>query len=371
MCGIRPLPAKQVLGIGFIGIIPFILLFFAYNTSSSQHAFQLELPPMGERRPTSNDGELALFNEMMRDWSPEKPRAVIYYLISGDNLWRLERSLRLLNKNFNRKYMYPVIIFYEQYLSDEALWKLLSQSPSPLFFQRVTFTKPDSIKESLRAAVKRSSCPYPLDQSRFPGYNHMCRFHVRLVFESPFLANVTWYWRLDDDSEILRYISYDVFKTMENGGYMYGYNSVHEEDPLCVEHLLGNVTYYLFNQSIEPKHYYHWPKLDIFWNNFEISNVNFWRRPDVWQFIDYIDRQGGIYYDRWGDAPIKTDAVTIFLDKNQTYFFSDLRYRHGVKNDTWIDTFLSTDIFEIPVVSLVGMVLLVLIVFVFVGPFSR
>jgi hypothetical protein len=36
-----------------------------------------------------------------------------------------------------------------------------------------------------------------------------------------------------------------------------------------------------------------------------------------------------MFYHRWGDAPIKGLAVSMFLNKNQTHLFKDIGYTHG------------------------------------------
>ena len=42
------------------------------------------------------------------------------------------------------------------------------------------------------------------------------------------------------------------------------------------------------------------------------------------EFIEYIDHLGGIYYRRWGDAPIKTIAVSMFVPRNNTHKYADI-----------------------------------------------
>jgi len=67
----------------------------------------------------------------------------------------------------------------------------------------------------------------------------------------------------------------------------------------------------------------------MFYNNFEVSDLDVWRSREYRDYIDYIDRTGGIYYGRWGDAPIKTLAVTLFIPQNRTHQFHDVEYSHG------------------------------------------
>ena len=45
-----------------------------------------------------------------------------------------------------------------------------------------------------------------------------------------------------------------------------------------------------------------------------------WMSRDYANYIEYIDRTGGIYYYRWGDAPIKSIAVTMFLPPDLLIF---------------------------------------------------
>ena len=50
----------------------------------------------------------------------------------------------------------------------------------------------------------------------------------------------------------------------------------------------------------------------IYYNNFFITKSSFWQREDVKQLIDDIDKNGSIFYVRWGDAPLHT-IITMLL----------------------------------------------------------
>jgi alpha 1,2-mannosyltransferase len=85
------------------------------------------------------------------------------------------------------------------------------------------------------------------------------------------------------------------------------------------------------NPSISRTQWYDkWRRTKIFYNNFEISATSIWTSTGYQQYVDYIDRRGGIYYVRWGDAPIKTIGITLFVDQNKTHLFKDIGYRHNV-----------------------------------------
>jgi len=64
------------------------------------------------------------------------------------------------------------------------------------------------------------------------------------------------------------------------------------------------------------------------YNNFEISHASVWRDPVVRSFFDFIDHHGGIYHIRWGDAPLRSIAVSLVLKESQLHHFSDVAYQH-------------------------------------------
>ncbi|CEJ01597.1 Putative Alpha 1,2-mannosyltransferase [Rhizopus microsporus] len=42
----------------------------------------------------------------------------------------------------------------------------------------------------------------------------------------------------------------------------------------------------------------------------------------------YLDRAGGFFYERWGDAPVHSIAASLMLRKDEIHFFDDIGYRH-------------------------------------------
>lgn len=45
-------------------------------------------------------------------------------------------------------------------------------------------------------------------------------------------------------------------------------------------------------------------------------------------YFEYLDKAGGFYYERWGDAPVHSIAAALFARKDQIHFFQDIGYRH-------------------------------------------
>jgi mannosyltransferase len=61
-----------------------------------------------------------------------------------------------------------------------------------------------------------------------------------------------------------------------------------------------------------------------FWSNFEIGNLDFWRGDRYQSFFNYLDRQGGFFYERWGDAPVHSLGLGLFEDKEKIHWFHDI-----------------------------------------------
>ncbi|KAF0483981.1 glycosyltransferase family 15 protein [Gigaspora margarita] len=62
-------------------------------------------------------------------------------------------------------------------------------------------------------------------------------------------------------------------------------------------------------------------------------NSGFFFRHELIQKYDYYwrlepDQAGGFYYERWGDAPVHSIALAMFLEKSQIHFFNDIAYMH-------------------------------------------
>lgn len=65
-----------------------------------------------------------------------------------------------------------------------------------------------------------------------------------------------------------------------------------------------------------------------FWSNFEIGDLRFWRSEAYQKYFEHLDKAGGFYYERWGDAPVHSLAAALFLPKEKIHWFDDIGYRH-------------------------------------------
>lgn len=265
----------------------------------------------------SCDDECTRLRNLLKDWPDKKPKAFIHYLIQVARLSKLLKSLKSLDDNFNDKYHYPVVLFHEN-LSANDMDRIRSSTKSDVYFQRIRFEIPDFLPSNI-VKVKDG---YSI------GYKHMSRFQSKIIYEQPIIRGFEYEWRLDDDSFILQPIKFDILDYMQRRGLQYGYVLITNEDLRYIVNLWESSSNYIAVNSITPTFFNTWNRKLIFYNNFEVSRLSLWLSEDYQKFIDYIDRLGGIYHNRWGDAPIKTIAVSIFVPQNETHLFKDIAYKH-------------------------------------------
>ena len=80
-----------------------------------------------------------------------------------------------------------------------------------------------------------------------------------------------------------------------------------------------------------------------FFSNFEIGDLNFFRGEANERYFDWLDKGGGFYYERFGDAPIHTLSVAMFVPKSEIWFFRDIGYQHDINRSV-----SSTPLFRSP-----------------------
>ena len=286
----------------------------------------LELEDNNLKSLCRNNSEcLKLHRLIDQDLPIGKPRGAIVMLI-GRRVLRTQRFITFLkgfDEYFNNAFKYPLILFHDSNIDETAQKLLRSWTNSSLYFQPVNFVTPPNVNES----QVTDHCYGGLRRHTM-AYRHMCRFHANTIIEEPILASdkLEYVLRLDDDSVFHKPINYDMFAVMSSRKLQYGYASITNDDPDCVIGLEDSVLYYFNLTGAHQK--FPWKMPQMYYNNFELSDIKLWRSAEYRHYVNYIDFLGGIYRCRWGDAPIKSIFVSFFVEKSATHQFSDIGYSH-------------------------------------------
>jgi len=175
-------------------------------------------------------------------------------------------------------------------------------------------------------------------------YRHMCRFFgVKVMYEKA-LEGFQYYMRLDTDSYLLSTPrnalgeELDLFHEMAHRKAKYGFVMLH---PQTLPQFLRDL--WEAYDDFSGKELREGSGQDPFgapralglhyWDNFEIVELAMFRSADkraiqMRNFLDFMDRRGGFYYHRWGDAEMRTLLVTKFLQPHERVYFTSLGYQH-------------------------------------------
>ncbi|KAG7872513.1 hypothetical protein KL938_005337 [Ogataea parapolymorpha] len=65
-----------------------------------------------------------------------------------------------------------------------------------------------------------------------------------------------------------------------------------------------------------------------FWTNLELGDLDVFRSQEYNEMFEYLDRQNGFFYERWGDAPVRSLILSLILKKGQIHRLADIGYIH-------------------------------------------
>lgn len=171
----------------------------------------------------------------------------------------------------------------------------------------------------------------PVDNTLM-GYKHMCRFNSIQVYD--YLSGYDYAMRLDDDSFIETIINYNIFQVIKDNNIVYGgiRNHIDAHD-ITQKTLPPFVKEYLEEKNINPLCGFDKINSQNFYNNFYVTDLKFWKNPEVVDFLNYIDKSNNIYHYRWGDSTIQALAVKIFAGMDKINIFKNFKYTH--KSHNW------------------------------------
>jgi len=276
-----------------------------------------------------------------------KINAAIFYLTQNTDIRKtyLKTSLYFLFKNFNEKYKYNVIILhegdYDESSKNEILMSIRSSCRSCVSFlalDKNDFMIPDYIdKDRMKKCIATNPNPYWRNEN----YRLMCRWW--LVHFYKYAKGYDYVMRIDDDSFIEESVP-DLFEIMIKKNLIYTSNMLHVDCGMCCYGMKDffdkkysdkkQIIDKLFvKQKIPSKSVQVHPfrtllsinkepiiieeeiELSmpiIYYNNWFITKTEFWNRTEVVKVIDEIDKNGSIFYYRWGDAPLQSIITALF-----------------------------------------------------------
>jgi alpha 1,2-mannosyltransferase len=274
------------------------------------------------------------------DTSPKLPRenAAIVILARNGDREGLEKSLTEFEKRFNHKYNYPYVFLNNEEFDNNfknGINHVISSSAQFGLIPKEHWSYPSWINQTYaketRDQMEKDNVIYGGSES----YRHMCRFNSGFFFMHPLLAQYDYYWRIEPDVHFFCDIDFDPFKFMRENNKKYSFVISFREFRSTIPTLWKTTKEYVDSRKIEPTWFKFFEdknngdyNLCHFWSNFEIADLRFFRSKQYLDYFQYLDSKGGFFYERWGDAPVHSLAVGLFLKKSEVHFFNDIGYEH-------------------------------------------
>ncbi|KAJ7858352.1 glycosyltransferase family 15 protein [Mycena olivaceomarginata] len=289
---------------------------------------------------------IPLDSDLDSETSPgRRANATFVILARNSDLEGALLSVRALEDRFNRRFGYPYVFLNEEEFSDHFKRRIRNLTPSRVEFGVIPkehWYQPDWIDKDKAQKemdnMQRNNVKYGGNLA----YHNMCRFNSGFFFKHPLMQQYKWYWRVEPKVQFYCDILKDPFIFMEENDKVYGFTLAVYEIPATIRTLWDSVRDFM---AIHPQYIRNEDNamrfisrdggrtynLCHFWSNFEIASLDFWRGEAYATFFEHLDKTGGFYYERWGDAPVHSIAAALFLKKSQIHLFEEIGYQH----DDW------------------------------------
>ncbi|KAF7913399.1 uncharacterized protein EAE98_011624 [Botrytis deweyae] len=275
------------------------------------------------------------------EWRSPRPKAALISLVRNSELEGMLQSMRQLEARWNHKYMYPWVFFNDEPFSQEFIESTGNATKAECRYEVVPeefWTMPEWVDEGRFMNSLDYLGTIGVGKGWMVSYHHMCRWNSGFFFRMKVLEGVEWYWRVEPDVHFFCNINYDIFRFMRDNNLKYGFNMNILDDARSFPSLWSKTRAF----ATANPHLLH-PDADLDWlldkgeynncqffSNFEIGSLDFWRGEHHKKYFEYLDKSGGFYYERWGDAPVHTLSVGMFLGKGESWWFGDVGYQHGI-----------------------------------------
>ncbi|KAJ2064956.1 hypothetical protein GGI08_002299 [Coemansia sp. S2] len=266
-------------------------------------------------------------------------RAAMVALVRNSELDGIRSTIRQVDDRFNREFGYPYILLNDVDFTDEFMDKVQAITKAKIYFGKLPEShwglSPYVTEEKVKAALARNKDRYLYGGSY--SYRLMCRYQSGFIHKHPLLANLDYYWRIEPGVDYYCSMTYDPFRYMRDNNLVYGYTIAPTEKELTVETLWNTTRRWMIEnpEHLPEKSFIHWTinekskyTMCHFWSNFEIVDLSFYRSAAYESYFQHLDRAGGFFYERWGDAPVHSIAASMLLRKEQIHWFEDVGYHH-------------------------------------------
>ena len=269
----------------------------------------------------------------------KRENATFITLARNEELEGLLSSINEVESRFNKDHHYDWVFFNDEEFTMEFRQRVSLAVSGKAKFGRIPeehWGYPSFIDMNRAADAREFLKGIIYGQSE--SYRFMCRFESGFFYKQPLMDEYKYYWRVEPDVKFPCDIIEDPFRVMREKNRVYGFTLALYEIPPVVYGLWEATKEFMekYPQYINghnANRFVSWDQNETynlchFWSNFEIADLDFFRSEAYETFFQHIDEAGGFFYNRWGDAPVHTLAVSLLLDRDQLHWFKNIGYYH-------------------------------------------
>lgn len=275
--------------------------------------------------------------------------ATLLSLVRNMELGGILQSMDDLERTWNHKFNYPWTFFNDEPFTEEFKAKTAARTKAACRYELIPkehWDMPSWIDYKKFEVAGKQLEKEGIQFSSMASYHQMCRWNSGMFYKHPALAETQYYWRVEPNVHFFCDVDYDVFRYMQDNGKTYGFNINLYDGARGIKTLWPETQKFLADhpESVHKNNAMDWltdakrrPEHNAlangystchFWSNFEVADLSFFRSPTYTEYFDHLDKAGGFFYERWGDAPVHSIALGLFEDKNKLHWFKDIGYQH-------------------------------------------
>ncbi len=279
--------------------------------------------------------------------SPNSARinATLLSLVRNEELHELIPTMKQLEATWNHKFNYPWTFFNDVPFTDEFKEQTQAVTKAKCSYHIIPtehWEMPSWVSEDLYQESAKILKENDVQYAGMKSYHQMCRWNSGMFYRHPALEHTQYYWRVEPKVSFFCDVDYDVFRYMADHNKTYGFNINLFDSPESIPSLWPETIKFLAShpEYLHQNNAMAWlvdnvrrPDNNIkahgystchFWSNFEIADLSFWRSQIYEDYFTHLDRTGGFFYERWGDAPVHSIALGLFEDASKIHWYVGL-----------------------------------------------
>ncbi|GJC81136.1 alpha-1,2mannosyltransferase KTR1 [Colletotrichum tofieldiae] len=367
-------PLGVVILFPLIVVILILVLFVRHPSSPGRILMPAGAPP-AIRKISEEHDKVFVTGCLEPDTSRPKANGAFVVLARNKELDGVIQSIKSIERHFNRWYHYPYVFLNDGDFNETFKEVVKNYTSAPVEFGKVgpeMWGYPDWIDHKVAKEGIAKQGDAAVMYGGLESYHAMCRFYSGFFYKHELLAKYNWYWRLEPEIKYFCDITYDPFWAMIDANKTYGFTIAVKELRETVPNIFRYASAYkrlkglkskgLWEMFVDPVEKKEEPPTDQsplpeevlrsdpnrnnlpdvdpeamegetynmchFWSNFEIASLDWFRSKEYEEFFEMMDRSGGFWMERWGDAPIHSLAAGALLSPRDIHYFRDFGYRH-------------------------------------------